>query len=353
MTVSLEFRHVSYAYQRRDVVRDVSFEVGAGEIVCLLGPSGCGKTTCLRIAAGLERLTRGEVRIAGEMVAAKGIHLPPEHRGVGLVLQDFALFPHMTVADNVTFGLARVSRAERDARLRALMQAVGLTGYESAWPHQLSGGQQQRVALARALAPDPDIMLMDEPFSGLDVTLRADVREAALSTLKSRRVPTLIVTHDPDEALALADRIIIMRAGEIVQAGYPEDLYLHPADPFVMTFFGRPNHIEARVENGRAATPFGVLPTPGLNDGVVVDIYFRGGALKPVPDGQGCRAQVCDARLLGPVQRIRLKIAGAGAYLEMLLARKDALEVGDLIDIAADLEDFRIFPRNRVSVDEI
>lgn len=353
MTVSLEFRHVSYAYQHRDVVRDVSFSVAAGEIVCLLGPSGCGKTTCLRIAAGLERLTRGEVRIAGRTVAAKGVHLPPERRDVGLVLQDFALFPHMTVADNVTFGLSRVSRAERDAKLRALMQAVGLAGLETAWPHQLSGGQQQRVALARALAPDPAIMLMDEPFSGLDVTLRAEVREAALETLKARNVPTLIVTHDPDEALALADRIIIMRDGAVIQAGPPETLYLQPDDPFVMTFFGHPNRLDARVETGVAQTPFGAVSAQGLKEGAAVDIYFRGNALRPAADGQGCRAQVTEARLLGPVQRIRLKISGADTHLEMFLARKDALDIGDLLDIEADLEEFRIFPQHRASVDEI
>ena len=283
MTDGLDIRDIHHRYDTDEVVRGVSLAVGPGEIVCLLGPSGCGKTTCLRLAAGLERLRSGEIRVAGTLVAGPGVHVPPEERRVGLVLQDYALFPHLTATANVAFGLSgpgvsRRGRADRERVAVDLLAQVGLAGYETAYPHMLSGGQQQRVALARALAPEPDVMLMDEPFSGLDVTLRGEVRETTAAVLKQRGAPTLVVTHDPDEALAIGDRIAIMRDGRIVQSGTAEDIYLNPADPFVMTFFGHSNRLAGRVEGGGVATPFGRVPAPGLEDGRPGDLGAPAGA---------------------------------------------------------------------------
>ena len=347
MTDGLDIRDIHHRYDTDEVVRGVSLAVGPGEIVCLLGPSGCGKTTCLRLAAGLERLHSGEIRVAGTLVAGPGVHVPPEERRVGLVLQDYALFPHLTATANVAFGLSgpgvsRRGRADRERIAVDLLAQVGLAGYETAYPHMLSGGQQQRVALARALAPEPDVMLMDEPFSGLDVTLRGEVRETTAAVLKQRGAPTLVVTHDPDEALAIGDRIAIMRDGRIVQSGTAEDIYLNPADPFVMTFFGHSNRLAGRVEGGGVATPFGRVPAPGLEDGRPAAVLFRSSALSLAANGQGTAAQVTSARLLGPVQRVVLRLDD-GVGLVMERARRQPLTVGDQVRLKADFDEFRVF----------
>ncbi|GAK32419.1 ABC transporter [Iodidimonas nitroreducens] len=343
MSFALDLHGLGFAYDGRDVVLDVSFSVAAGEIVCLLGPSGCGKTTTLRIAAGLERPGRGSVYVGGRQVAGPGVHEPPERRHIGLVLQDFALFPHLTVADNVAFGLKKMSRSDRQAVVYELLAQVGLLDEAKAWPHQLSGGQQQRVALIRALAPRPHVMLMDEPFSGLDVTLRADVRQRAVEVLKSRAVPTLIVTHDPDEALAVADRILIMRDGQIVQSGTPEEVYLNPVDPFVMNFFGAPNRLAGTVRNGCVRTLFGDLDAKGLQDGANVSIYFRGQALHVSQSPEALIMRVKDARLLGPVQRLVLETPQVDTHFIMVQSRQDALKIGDDVRISANLNHFQLF----------
>lgn len=350
---ALDFKNISYAYDGADVVRDVSMSVGAGEIVCLLGPSGCGKTTCLRIAAGLERVTRGQVFVAGRPVAADGVFVPPEERHVGLVLQDFALFPHMTVADNVAFGIQQGTKQDRYRQAVELLEQVDLRDYADVFPHQLSGGQQQRVALARALAPKPLVMLMDEPFSGLDVTLRADVREKTISVLKRQGIPTLIVTHDPDEALALADRIIIMHEGRIRQAGTPEDVYLRPVDPYVMTFFGAPNHLTAMAEKGALTTPFGVISPVDLHDGEKADIFFRGTAIMLDRSGGGYEAVVKEARLQGPVQRLKVEMKENGICFVMEHPRRDAVCVGDHISVTADLHEFHVFITHHPRVEKV
>lgn len=353
MSGALELIDLSYAYEGRDVVREVSLDVQAGEIVCLLGPSGCGKTTCLRIAAGLEPLDRGEVRIAGTRVAGGGVHVPPEKRRVGLVLQDYALFPHLTVEDNIGFGLEGVSRAERRRRSRALLAQVGLEEYAKAYPHEISGGEQQRVALVRALAPEPAVMLMDEPFSGLDVTLRAAVREQAIAVLRARQAPTLIVTHDPEEALAVADRIAIMRDGRIVQVDTAETVYLSPNDPFVLQFFGVPNRLSGKVgPQGEVETGFGRIARPGLTPGACVDIYFRGNALQVAADGQGREMLVESARLLGPVQRVVLRPPEGGAPVVMEHARRFAVSAGDRLRVRMAGNEFYVFETEQPIVEK-
>lgn len=349
---ALDLVDVSFAYDGADVVRNITMSVAPGEIVCLLGPSGCGKTTCLRIAAGLEKITRGQVYVAGRKVAGDGIFIPPEERRVGLVLQDFALFPHLSVAANVAFGIKQATKSERYRHAVDLLEQVDLGEYADVFPHQLSGGQQQRVALARALAPKPVVMLMDEPFSGLDVTLRADVRRNTTSILKKRGIPTLIVTHDPDEALAVADRIIIMHEGRILQAGTPEDVYLNPVDPYVMTFFGEPNRLRAKVKAGVLDTSFGTISPVDLKEGELADIFFRGTAIMMDQSGKGYEALVEDARLQGPVQRLSLKMVADGVHLVMEHPRRDAVTVGDRIRIMANMEEFHVFPAHHPIVEK-
>jgi iron(III) transport system ATP-binding protein len=237
----LQLSNIFHTYDEKKILHDVSFEVGAGEILCLLGPSGCGKTTCLRLAAGLEDLQAGSIAVGGEILANGEINVPVEDRQMGFVLQDFALFPHMNVLGNVTFGLAGLPSDQQERVAQEQLTAVGLWDRCRAFPHQLSGGEQQRVALARALAPGPSVMLMDEPFSGLDVLTRRAVREVTRRLLKERDVPTLMVTHDPDEAMLIGDRIAIMDDGKLIQVGSGEEIAKNPANAFVRALFDGKN----------------------------------------------------------------------------------------------------------------
>jgi iron(III) transport system ATP-binding protein len=249
--------------------------VERGQVLALLGPSGCGKTTTLRIAAGLERPDSGAVFIGGRLIEGEGRHTPPEKRGVGLMFQDYALFPHLTVAKNVAFGLNMVARGERDARVAEELARVGLAHLADAYPHTLSGGEQQRVALARMLAPRPDVVLMDEPFSSLDTKQRDEMRAATLKRLKENGAAVVIVTHDPDEAMRLGDRIALMRDGRIVQEGTPVQIYRAPHDPQAAALFGGANVFHARVTRGLAASPFGTAAANGSPDGNWVEVIYR------------------------------------------------------------------------------
>jgi iron(III) transport system ATP-binding protein len=260
----LVFEAVSRRFGTLAAVHEVSLAVQAGEVICLLGPSGCGKTTLLRIAAGIERQDSGRVSIDGAEVAGPDHMLPPEARNVGLVFQDYALFPHLTILDNVRFGLAGRSAAEGRATALAALEAVGLARLSASYPHQLSGGEQQRAALARALVPQPRVLLMDEPFSGLDTRLRDRVRDETMGLLRARGATAVVVTHDPEEALRIGDRIALMRGGRLVQLGTPEDLYHRPVDLEAARFFCETNEVAGRVEAGRVVTPIGSYPLEAL-----------------------------------------------------------------------------------------
>ncbi|CUW38440.1 Iron(III)-transport system ATP-binding protein [Magnetospirillum sp. XM-1] len=311
---------VSHDYGGKVVVQDVSLRVGPGELVCLLGPSGCGKTTTLRIAAGLEAPRKGRVFLGGRLVSGGGTHLPPEHRNVGFLFQDYALFPHLNVLGNVEFGLDRMAKAERRARALAVLDQVGMTAYADAWPHQLSGGQQQRVALARALAPHPKLMLLDEPFSGLDKRLRDQVRDETLHVLKTSGVSTLMVTHDPEEAMFMADRIAVMRAGKVVQMGEPALLYNRPVDSFVASTFGEINVIEANVAGGAVETAVGRFAASGLAEAQAAGVLIRpeGVTLTPAADGE---AVVLVSHHLGRSCLVHLRVEKEGMAPQHLHAR--------------------------------
>ncbi|MCB9946772.1 MAG: ABC transporter ATP-binding protein [Rhodospirillaceae bacterium] len=299
-----------------------SLSVGAGEIVCLVGPSGCGKTTLLRLVAGLEPPQAGSIRLSGRMVADAGGGLPPEDRGVGLVFQDYALFPHLTVLQNVRFGLARAAPRKQLLRAEAILERVGMAGLAHAYPHTLSGGQQQRVALARALAPEPNVLLMDEPFSGLDLNLRRSVREETLRLLKDAKAATLIVTHDPEEAMHLADRIVLMRQGRIVQTGSPVDLYCRPESAFAAAFFGEVNRLSAKAKGGQVDTPLGLLPAPDLADGEIAEVLVRPEGLSIADastDPDGVTATIVDAKPIGRWTVAHLVVGGAEGTLQLVM----------------------------------
>ncbi|WP_440995319.1 ABC transporter ATP-binding protein [Arhodomonas sp. SL1] len=310
-TGMLHMEGVYHRFGEHPAVQDVELDVHPGEVVCLLGPSGCGKTTLLRIAAGLEVLQHGRVAINGRTIAVPGgRHLPPEKRNVGLVFQDSALFPHLTVLENVTFGLpGRQGRGQRHHAL-ALLEKLGMAAHAEAYPHTLSGGQQQRVALARALAPSPQLMLLDEPFSSLDARLRDRIRDDTLHVLKEVGAGTLLVTHDPEEAMFMADRIALMRDGRIVQTGTPQELYCAPKDPFVVTFFGDVNEVSGTVRGGRVETPVGDVDADGLAEGSTARVLIRPEALRvaelDAPPEAHRHSHVLMAKLLGRSSLVHL-----------------------------------------------
>jgi len=350
---ALAFRDVSHAYGRVVAAADVSLSVAAGEIVCLVGPSGCGKSTLLRLAAGLEELQAGEVRIAGRPVARPGDEVAPERRGIGIVFQDYALFPHLSVLDNVRFGLSRLPHGERRGRAMACLDQVGMASYADAFPHALSGGQQQRVALARALAPEPAVLLLDEPFSGLDARLREQVRDETLHVLKAAGAATLLVTHDPEEAMFLADRIALMRAGRIVQLGTPADLYTRPADAYAAAFFGEVNRLPGVVRDGHVETPLGRLCTPGAAEGADVEVLIRPEGLSVLPPNEPLArlpvlARVETARLLGRSSLVHLSLPGPDGRSLHLHARVPGLHLppeDSHVAVSLDRRQAFVFPR--------
>ncbi|HEX6957156.1 MAG TPA: ABC transporter ATP-binding protein [Ferrovibrio sp.] len=319
--MGLSLDRVSHAYDGRPILRGVTFSVAPGEVACLLGPSGCGKTTLLRVVAGLERLDDGQVAIGGRSVAdaAAGLHLPPERRRVGLMFQDYALFPHLSVVDNVAFGLAGRDGAAARMTARAALARLGLEEYAECYPHMLSSGQQQRCALLRALLPAPQVLLLDEPFSALDASLRAAVRDDTLRILREAGVATLIVTHDPEEAMAVADRIGVMAGGRLLQHGTPADLYLKPASGFVATLLGPVNRLRGRVAAGAVETPLGRFPAGELAEGAAVELLFRPESLLLNATGDAATATVLDARLLGRASRITLALAGLEHAIEAVI----------------------------------
>jgi iron(III) transport system ATP-binding protein len=273
-----------------DAVREADLCVERGELVALLGPSGCGKTTLLRLIAGFERPDRGELAIAGVTVASRQAWIPPERRRVGMVFQDYALFPHLTVAQNVGFGLPR---REREARLRQLLAFVGLAGAGQRYPHELSGGQQQRVALARALAPEPAVVLLDEPWSNIDPLRRGSMRDELAAILRAIDVTVVLVTHDREEAFSIADRIVLMREGTIVQSGTAEELYLAPADRWAAEFVGAGNFLPGRLEGELVETLLGRFPAANRNGADAVEALIRPELLELRPDAAG------DAEVVG------------------------------------------------------
>ncbi|MEM7231317.1 MAG: ABC transporter ATP-binding protein [Planctomycetota bacterium] len=266
---------VSFSYDSELTLSQIDLEVEPGEVHCVLGPSGCGKSTLLRVVAGLERATTGRVEIDERVVSDSSCWVPAEKRPVGLVFQDLALFPHLTVAQNIAFGLKSRSRDERATRVEELLELVSLAGLQHHMPTTLSGGQQQRVAIARALAPAPSIMLLDEPFSGLDASLRPEVRDATLELLRGAGVATLIVTHDPLEAISIGDRLSVMHRGYVLQSGTPLDLYQAPTSRVVARSLGEVNTISCEARSGRVETPWGSIDAPAVEEAASADVLIR------------------------------------------------------------------------------
>ena len=339
----LAFEHVSHTYPGGvAAVRDVSLTVEPGELLCLLGPSGCGKTTLLRIAAGIERQSAGRLLVDEVEIAGPGVFRAPEQRGIGLMFQDYALFPHMNVLANVLYGLKSLARGDADIAARRALARVGLADYAQAWPHQLSGGEQQRVALARAIAPRPAVLLMDEPFSNLDRRMRDDVRDETVAVLREARSTTIVVTHDPEEAMRMADRIALLREGELVQLGRPEELYRRPVDLMTARFFCEMTEVPGRIKAGRIETPVGWFSAAGLPDGPgVLCVRPKGVRIKPA--GLCQPGRVRRRLFLGEVDLVEIAVPGLEAPLKARPREHTAFRAGEEVGVEIDLAEVLVF----------
>lgn len=342
---ALAVQDLRQVYGTHAALDGVSWQAAAGETVCLLGHSGCGKTTLLRLIAGLESPTAGRVLLDGMEVSGPRHHVPAERRGVGLVFQDYALFPHLSVLANVQFGLRGDGAAVRRATALDALARVGLQNHADAYPHMLSGGEQQRVALARALAPQPRLLLMDEPFSNLDRRLRDQVREDTLAVLREAGTTAVIVTHDPEEALRIADRIVLMRQGRIEQSDTPEALYRAPASLFAARFFCDLNEIPATCRDGAVVTPLGRFDAPGLPDGTAVRVCVRPQDLSTGNATGAVAAHVIGRVFLGESEQLDLALDGLARPLRLRRRACGApLRPGTALRLAVDPAHVLIYP---------
>jgi len=344
----LEFDRVRHAYNGTRSVDDVSFYVERGEVVSLLGPSGCGKTTLLRLAAGLEKPQQGSIRLDGKLLSDNSLTVPPEQRGIGYMFQDYALFPHLTVLQNVTFGLS-IRGSEATRRGLDVLEQVGIESAADMFPHELSGGQQQRVALARALAPKPAVILLDEPYAGLDSRLRERIRDQMLHVLKASDAVALMVTHDAEEAMFMSDRIIVLRDGQVVQSGRPVNLYCQPSSAFVAEFFGEVNRVDGVVKGNKVSTPLGEFDVPdGLRNGNHASVIIRHEALFIDPGNDGVIAEVMESRLLGRASLIHLSVptGRSDIHLHARIPGLNSIEAGSQVRVRVDPSQAFVFRGN-------
>ncbi|MHB8072884.1 ABC transporter ATP-binding protein [Desulfosporosinus fructosivorans] len=318
-------------------VNNITLCLEKGQILTLLGPSGCGKTTLLRLIAGFESPTSGTIQIAGKCVAGEGAWVAPEKRQVGMVFQDYALFPHLTVAKNLAFGLQKRSAEERRRRIEEVIQITGLHGLEKRYPHELSGGQQQRVALARTLAPKPVVILLDEPFSNLDAALRTQMRKEIPRILRESGSTAIFVTHDQKDALTISDKIVILNQGVVQQIGTPREVYQYPENEFVASFIGETNVLKGTFEKGGIETAFGLIPCPPTHDlllGAPVSVSVRPESIKVDPTGP-FRGVIREVAYSGSVSDAEVAIGDIVLHLH--LHPEVAVERGNKIN-------FRILP---------
>jgi iron(III) transport system ATP-binding protein len=330
--MALVCRGLVKRFGRLTVIRDVHFDVPAGSFSALLGPSGCGKTTVLRLIAGFEHLDAGTIELNGRQISGPGKHEPPERRRVGMVFQEGALFGHLDVTANVGFGLTRSDN--RETVIADTLKMVGLTGYEHRMPHELSGGQQQRVALARALAPRPEILLLDEPFSALDAELRTQVRVEVRSLLRSLGTTAVLVTHDQEEALSLADRVAVMMDGQIIQADSPETLYHRPATKQIATFVGDAQFVDGVASGRRVQTELGNLPLTSAAEGPV-SVMIRPEQIRLVPPriNEPANAIVEDRLFFGHDQLLRVRLE-TGGIISVRLGAYGGIRAGHIVHVA-------------------
>ena len=347
-TPLLQLDHIDIGYHGEAVVHQVALNLPEGQIGCLLGPSGCGKTTLLRAIAGFEPLMSGSIRLGGETVSDARYTVPPEKRGVGMVFQDFALFPHLSVSENIAFGIPHWSRRTREERIQTLLRLVGLPGYGEAYPHALSGGQQQRIALARALAPRPKLLLLDEPFSSMDVELRGELAREVRRILRAENTTAILVTHDQHEAFAFADRIAVIHQGRIAQWDTAYNLYHRPADRFVANFVGEGTLIPGMVlPDEHVDTAFGEIHgsiPEKLPPGTAVDVLVRPDDIAIDNEAGTVRTEVLDKAFRGADFLYTLKMPD-GISVLCLAPSHDNFVIGEHVRLRLDFTHLVVFSR--------
>ena len=353
--VVLELDGIEKRYGDRPVLRDLSLSLHEGELLTLLGPSGCGKTTTLRLIAGLERPDGGTIDVGDTTVAGAGTHQPPEKRGVGVVFQEFALFPHLTAAENVAFGLKEWPAERRQARVDELLELVDLSEERAKTPDELSGGQQQRVALARSLAPEPEMLLLDEPFSNLDVDLRIQMREEVRRILKEAGVSAISVTHDQEEAMSISDRVAVMNRGRIEQVGRPEQVFQHPRSRFVAGFLGHASFLSGYVAGDHVETDVGTIPREQIHglvseyDHTLIDVLVRPDDISasPASTPEEADGTVIYRQYLGPTILYRVELDN-GDVMECMHNHTDHVELDAPVTVELDADhELAWFPREQ------
>ncbi|MAN76432.1 MAG: iron ABC transporter ATP-binding protein [Rhizobiales bacterium] len=318
----------------------VSFEIAPGGIVCLVGHSGCGKSTLLRVISGVEKIDGGTVVLAGKTVSGGHVFVEPENRNIGFMFQDYALFPHLTARQNIGFGLRGMSRKDAMARVDDIISRLGIGALAERYPHMLSGGEQQRIALARALAPQPRILLMDEPFSNLDRGLRDTIRHETLTLLRGLGTTAIIVTHDPEEALAIGDKVVLMHKGKVIESGTGDAIYSFPQTAYAAAFFSQVNRIPARRSGDWLDSALGRFPAPCGSSGPV-QLFIRPQALTLTVNGTV--ATVSARVLLGEIEEVTLEVAGLDDPLIMRTSAQRGLQVGQSVTIGVDAKDVLVF----------
>ena len=344
-TVQLSLENLTVGYEETPVVHNANLQIEKGQIGCLLGPSGCGKSTLLRAIAGFEPLIEGHIRMEGKTLSNKDFVLVPEKRNIGLVFQDLALFPHLTIAENIEFGIKKWPRPDRQNRIKQLLTLIGLEGMENRYPHSLSGGQQQRIALARTIAPKPKLLLMDEPFSGLDASMREELLPEVRQILIQENMSALLVTHDQLEAFAMADIVAVMKNGSILQCDSPFNIYHEPKNRFIGNFIGKGDFLPGTILDGQSVqSPLGILNTDKEHKfeiGQSVEILVRPDDVLHDDDSDS-QAEIISKQFRGSHFLYRVKL-DSGYLLYCFASSHHNHDIGESIGIQVDLDHLVMF----------
>lgn len=339
----LRVENLNWTNSGKKIVSDISLSLFPGEVLCLLGDSGCGKTSLLRLISGLEKEDSGEIYINEEIISSKKFSALPENRPVSMIFQDYALFPHMTVYQNIAYGISALQKEQKTSKINKIIRDLDIQEHLKKYPHELSGGEQQRVALARAIAPEPLILLMDEPFSGLDRSLREYIREETISLLRNSQAAIILVTHDPEEAMLVGDRIALMRNGNINQIGTDDEMIFQPINEYTVSTFSNVNTYQSIIKNKKVETPFGFFEIPDNISGNQAKILIRDQAFQIVNPTENNSYKVNQIDYTGENSRIELSSTNSDTQVKITVPGKTSVKLDDKIGLSVDERYVHIF----------
>lgn len=339
----LRVENLDWTNSGKKIVSDISLSLFPGEVLCLLGDSGCGKTSLLRLISGLEKEDSGEIFINEEIISSKKFSALPENRPVSMIFQDYALFPHMTVYQNIAYGVSALQKEQKKSKIDKIIRDLDIQEHLKKYPHELSGGEQQRVALARAIAPEPLILLMDEPFSGLDRSLREYIREETISLLRNSQAAIILVTHDPEEAMLVGDRIALMRNGKINQIGTNDEMIFQPINDYTVSTFSNVNTYQSVIKNKKVETPFGFFEIPDNISGNQAKILIRDQAFQIVSPTENNSYKVNQIDYTGENSRIELRATNSDTQVKITVPGKTSVKLDDKIGLSVDERYVHIF----------